>query len=115
VRFDLAAAESGVSVFSWSPETREAHARVFVPGESVWEDPATGSAALGLGVWLVASGLLPGDGVSSYRVHQGHEMRRPSLLDCTVTAASGVASAATVAGHVYPIARGEIAVPPFVG
>jgi trans-2,3-dihydro-3-hydroxyanthranilate isomerase len=103
----------GVCVFAW--EGDRAHARVFVPGEPVSEDPATGSAALGLGVWLVAAGWLPADGTSSYRVHQGVEMKRPSLLDCTVTAVDGAAVSATVAGHVVPIARGEIAVPPFVG
>jgi trans-2,3-dihydro-3-hydroxyanthranilate isomerase len=116
-RLDVIAAErgqvDGVCVFAWDGSV--AHARVFVPGESVWEDPATGSAALGLGVWLVAAGWLPPDGTSSYRVHQGVEMKRPSVLDCTVTAADGAAVSATVAGHVVPIARGEIAVPPFVG
>ncbi|WP_433827384.1 PhzF family phenazine biosynthesis protein [Actinoplanes sp. CA-015351] len=104
---------TGICAFSWSDGA--AHVRVFVPGEAVWEDPATGSAALGLGVWLVAEGLLPGDGESSYRVHQGHEMKRPSLLECTVTAKGGTATSATVAGHVCAIAKGEIAVPPFVG
>jgi len=79
------------------------------------EDPATGSAALGLGVWLVAAGLLPPSGTSAYRVHQGYEMKRPSLLECTVTATAGRAVSATVTGHVCPIARGEISVPPFVG
>ncbi|WP_229067987.1 PhzF family phenazine biosynthesis protein [Actinoplanes sp. DH11] len=102
-----------VCVFAWAEGV--AHARVFVPGDAVWEDPATGSAALGLGVWLVASSRLPGDGVSSYLVHQGHEMNRPSLLECTVTAAGGAAVSATVSGHVVPIASGRIAVPPFVG
>ena len=57
------------------------------PGVGVPEDPATGSAALGLGVWLVASGLLPGDGRSAYAVRQGVEIHRPSALACTVTAA----------------------------
>jgi len=104
-----------ISVFSWDESTRSAYARVFCPGMSVAEDPATGSAALGLGVWLVAASLLPPDGVSSYTVHQGIEMHRPSLLDCTVTAAGGVATMATVAGHVVPVGRGEIAVPPFIG
>jgi trans-2,3-dihydro-3-hydroxyanthranilate isomerase len=111
-----AAQELGVtdiSVFAWADG--EAHARVFIPGTPVWEDPATGSAALGLGVWLVASGWLPGDGVSSYRVHQGAEMKRPSLLDCTVTAVSGAATSATVTGHVVPIAQGTITIPPFIG
>ncbi|MEU5913241.1 PhzF family phenazine biosynthesis protein [Micromonospora sp. NPDC047527] len=104
-----------VSVFSWDAATQTAHARVFVPGLGVPEDPATGSAALGLGVWLVATGLLPGDGLSHYAVRQGVEMNRPSALACTVTAANGVAVGATVAGQVMPVARGEIAVPPFVG
>jgi trans-2,3-dihydro-3-hydroxyanthranilate isomerase len=37
------------------------------------------------------------------------------VLDCTVTAAAGAATRATVSGHVVPVARGEIAIPPFVG
>lgn len=118
-RVNAAAAErygvEHVSVFSWDAATQTAHARVFVPGLGVPEDPATGSAALGLGVWLVASGLLPGEGRSEYAVRQGVEIKRPSSLACTVTAAGGVAVGATVAGHVMPVARGEIAVPPFVG
>ena len=106
---------SQISVFAWSADTAEAHARVFCPGVSVPEDPATGSAALGLGVYMTAAGMLPADGTTSYRVHQGIEMGRPSLLSCTVTASAGLATAATVTGHVVPIAKGEIAVPPFVG
>ncbi|WFE59738.1 PhzF family phenazine biosynthesis protein [Micromonospora sp. WMMD712] len=118
-RVDPVAAEryglEHVSVFSWDADAQTAHARVFVPGRGVPEDPATGSAALGLGVWLVASGLLPGEGRSAYTVRQGAELRRPSVLACTVTAAGGAAVGATVRGDVMPVARGEIAVPPFVG
>ncbi|GAB3087406.1 PhzF family phenazine biosynthesis protein [Micromonospora schwarzwaldensis] len=118
-RLNTAAAErygvEHVSLFSWDPESQTAHARVFVPGIGVPEDPATGSAALGLGVWLVASGLLPGEGRTSYAVRQGIEIHRPSSLACTVTAASGTAVGATVSGQVMPVARGEIAVPPFIG
>jgi len=104
-----------VSVFSWDATEHIAHARVFAPGSGVPEDPATGSAALGLGVWLVASGQLPGEGLSGYVVRQGVEIHRPSSLACTVTADGGRAVCATVSGHVVPIARGDIAVPPFVG
>ena len=104
-----------VSVFAWDPSTRTAHTRVFVPGLGVPEDPATGSAALAFGAWLVAAGLLPGEGMSEYRVQQGVELHRPSTMDCTVTARGGGAVAATVTGHVVAIAAGEIAVPPFVG
>jgi len=104
-----------VSVFAWDPENRVGHARVFAPSRGVPEDPATGSAALGFGLWLVAAGLLPGEGQSEYTIRQGMEIHRPSTLSCTVTATGGVAVSATVSGHVVPIARGEIAVPPFVG
>jgi trans-2,3-dihydro-3-hydroxyanthranilate isomerase len=118
-RLDLAVAEEvcphGLDVFAWDAETTTAHARVFAPGLSVPEDPATGSAALGLGVWLVGAGLLAADGESSYVVRQGIELHRPSTLECTVTAAGGAAVSATVTGHVVPVATGEIAVPPFVG
>jgi trans-2,3-dihydro-3-hydroxyanthranilate isomerase len=106
---------TGISVFAWAEDERTAYARVFCPGVSVPEDPATGSAALGLGVWLVGRGWLPGEGTTAYTVHQGIEMHRPSLLECTVTAAGGAATLATVSGHVVPVGSGEIAVPPFVG
>jgi trans-2,3-dihydro-3-hydroxyanthranilate isomerase len=116
---DAAAAKAAgvtqVSVFFWDASTRIAHTRVYVPGLGVPEDPATGSAALAMGVWLVASGLLPPDGESRYTVLQGAEIHRPSTMDCTVTARDGAATSTTVTGHVVPIATGQIAVPPFVG
>lgn len=102
-------------VFAWDAASNTAYSRVFAYGSGVAEDPATGSAALGLGVYLVAAGLLPPSGTTAYTIHQGHEMGRPSVLECTVTAADGAVTRATVAGHVVAIASGEIAVPPFVG
>lgn len=104
-----------VSVFAWDAASNTARARVFVPLLGVPEDPATGSAALGLGVWLVASGLVDGDGTTAYTVRQGVELQRPSTLECTVTAAGGTALSVTVTGYVVPVARGEIVAPPFVG
>ncbi|MFB9237153.1 PhzF family phenazine biosynthesis protein [Plantactinospora siamensis] len=116
---DVAAARrhgiGDVVVVGWHPEQRAAHVRVFGVGLGVPEDPATGSAALGLGVWLVAAGLLPGDGSTAYTIRQGAEIHRPSTLECVVTAAGGAAVGVTVAGHVVPVARGEIIVPPFIG
>jgi len=101
----------GVSVLSWDAATSTAYARVFA-GDLSWdEDPATGSAALGTGVWLVATGLLGADGTSSYVVRQGEKLGRPSLLTCTVTATGGAAQSATVQGAVVPIAAGRIRVP----
>jgi trans-2,3-dihydro-3-hydroxyanthranilate isomerase len=101
----------GVSVLTWDAATSTAYARVFA-GDLSWdEDPATGSAALGTGVWLVASGLLPPDGTSSYTIRQGEKMGRPSVLHCTVTAAGGRVEQATVRGAVVPVASGRIRVP----
>ena len=101
----------GVSVLSWDAATSTAYARVFANDLSWGEDPATGSAALGTGVWLVECGLLDGDGTSSYVVRQGEKLGRPSVLSCTVTAAEGRAVAATVRGSVIPVASGRIRVP----
>jgi trans-2,3-dihydro-3-hydroxyanthranilate isomerase len=101
----------GVSVLSWDAEASTACARVFA-GDLRWgEDPATGSAALGTGVWLVKSGLLAREGPSFYVVRQGEKMGRPSVLECTVTASGGKAVGATVRGAVLPVARGRIRVP----
>jgi trans-2,3-dihydro-3-hydroxyanthranilate isomerase len=102
----------GLAVVAWDGTSRSARARVFPAGVGVLEDPATGSAALGLGVHLVASGLASGDGETAYRVIQGVEMGRPSTLWCRVEAWSGAAMRCHVAGDVVPVARGEIAVPP---
>ncbi|SFL94102.1 PhzF family phenazine biosynthesis protein [Geodermatophilus ruber] len=101
----------GVSVLSWDAATSTAYARVFAEGLGWGEDPATGSAALGTGVWLVAVGLLAGEGTSSYVVRQGEKLGRPSVLSCTVLASDGRAVAATVQGAVVPVARGRIRVP----
>ena len=84
-------------------------ARVFVPGLAVPEDPATGSAAAGLGVALVAAGLLPEGG--TYEITQGVEMGRPSTLHGRVEAADGVATRCHVAGQVHAVASGEVRVP----
>ena len=89
--------------------TVQVRSRVFVPGLSVPEDAATGSAAAGLGVALVANGTLPDGG--SYEISQGVEMGRPSRLSGRVEATSGTASMTYVAGQVHAVASGEIVVP----
>lgn len=100
---------AGVVVLSWADGV--AHARVFAGGLGVPEDPATGSAALGLGVWLVATGLVAGDGRTSYEIAQGAEMQRPSQLSCVVRAEDGRAVECQVRGTVRPVANGRIAIP----
>ncbi len=104
---------AGLSVFAW--HGGRARARVFAGDVGVPEDPATGSAALGLGAYLVATGLVPGDTTTSYVVHQGLELGRPSTLECTVRALGGAAVQCRVAGRVVAIARGEIVRPSSTG
>jgi trans-2,3-dihydro-3-hydroxyanthranilate isomerase len=96
----------GVVVAAW--EGGAVHARVFADDIGVPEDPATGSAALGLSAALVAAGLLPGEGRSQYDVAQGAEVGRPSALSCAVEAVGGRAVRCEVAGGVVPVARGTI-------
>jgi trans-2,3-dihydro-3-hydroxyanthranilate isomerase len=106
----------GVNVFAVAGDAARAvvlpvNARVFVPGLSVPEDPATGSAAAGLGIVLCALGLVSPDGETRYRITQGVDMGRPSVLHGRVEALAGQPVACRVAGQVVPVATGTIAVP----
>ena len=85
-------------------------ARVFV-GDISGEDPATGSAAIALGGWLVASGLASATGETAYTISQGVEMGRPSILECDVTADAGAITQVRVSGRVALVASGRIRVP----
>jgi len=115
-RFDAAGRCSdpveGINLHHVSGEAPEVavHSRVFVPGLSVPEDPATGSAAAGLGMALVAAGRLPEGG--RYTITQGVEMGRPSRLLGRVEVSAGTVSRCHVVGRVQKVASGEIAVPP---
>jgi trans-2,3-dihydro-3-hydroxyanthranilate isomerase len=100
---------AGVCVFSF--DGTDAHSRVFAGGAGVAEDPATGSAALGLGVFLVVSGLLPGNSTATFTVAQGLEIGRPSHLSVMVRAENGRVAEARVSGGVVPVATGRITLP----
>jgi trans-2,3-dihydro-3-hydroxyanthranilate isomerase len=90
---------------------RPVRARLFSPDLGGAEDPATGSAALGLAVHAVSCGLLPAHGTSSFEVSQGVEIARPSRLFVDVDAVDGRAVQARVSGHVVPVSAGTISVP----
>ena len=102
----VAVGGSGIALVSW--DGTAARARVFAGGVGVPEDPATGSAALGLAVYLAP---VLGDGGHAFDVVQGVEMGRPSRLSVTVDVSGGAAVRTTVTGSAVPVARGEIAVP----
>jgi trans-2,3-dihydro-3-hydroxyanthranilate isomerase len=100
-----------IYAFSWDANDRSAHARMFAPDFGVSEDPATGSAALGFGVWLAASGLVPDGATTAYTIRQGIEMGRPSLIAGSVTVDGGAVTETRVSGAVHRVARGTIEVP----
>lgn len=99
-----------VYLFAWNGRD-DVRARMFGPGIGVAEDPATGSAALGLAVHAVASGLLSGEGAGTFVVRQGVQMGRPSELRVAVDARQGVAVRARVSGDVVRVSAGRIAIP----
>jgi trans-2,3-dihydro-3-hydroxyanthranilate isomerase len=102
----------GVQVLAVSSEDARlaVRARVFV-GDISGEDPATGSAAVALGGWLVASGMAQPSGETAYTITQGVEMGRPSVLECDVTADGAVITRVRVSGRVALVASGRIRVP----
>ena len=92
----------GVYLFAVLDEG-EVRARMFAPGVGVTEDPATGSAAGPLGVYLTRAGEagMPGRLV----IHQGEEIGRPSTLEVDVVAA-GDGLEVWVEGGVTAVGRG---------
>ncbi len=79
-------------------------ARVFVPGSTVPEDPATGSANACLAGYLAAR--TPRDGVLSWEVSQGIEMGRPSRLSVEVSKRDGTIDAVRVGGATVMMSEG---------
>lgn len=99
----------GVAIVGWHDGV--ARVRVFTDDIGATEDPATGSAALGLGAVLVSAGLLAEDGESTFTVRQGIEIGRPSVLHGRVEAKGGVPVRCSVGGTVVPVSTGRIAIP----
>jgi trans-2,3-dihydro-3-hydroxyanthranilate isomerase len=99
---------TGLVVCAVDAAAREVHLRMFAPGSGVHEDPATGSAAVALGVFLADRGLVAPDGSHGFVVRQGAEVGRPSTLHAGVRTEGGAAVATWVGGAVQAVARGEL-------
>jgi trans-2,3-dihydro-3-hydroxyanthranilate isomerase len=79
--------------------------RMFAPAMGITEDPATGGAATALPAYLAACG----DGVArSWRIEQGFEMGRPSLIDVSVERQDARISAVHVGGETVFVGSGII-------
>lgn len=85
-------------------------ARAFCPGAGVPEDPATGSGAGPLGVYLALHGALPGSGPRFF-IDQGIEMGRPSEIEVAVEFdREGAPSGVRVAGSAVLMMQGHLEV-----
>ncbi|MDZ7630011.1 MAG: PhzF family phenazine biosynthesis protein [Gemmatimonadaceae bacterium] len=82
------------------------HCRVFCPGVSVPEDPATGSATAALGGYLAAR--TPRNGTLRWTTQQGIEMGRPSRLEIEVDKVNDVITAVRVGGSAVLMSEGRL-------
>ena len=100
---------ANVMVFAMDAEERghDVRARMFGPGVSVPEDPATGSACAALGGYL-ADRANASDGMLRWVVEQGYEMGRPSLLEIEVEKRKGAIAAIHVGGASVMVCEGKI-------
>jgi trans-2,3-dihydro-3-hydroxyanthranilate isomerase len=87
----------------------QVRARMFAPGVSVPEDPATGSACAALGGYL-GSRDTRSQGLLRWIVEQGYEMGRPSLLEVEVDKVNGKITGVRVGGASVLVAQGQIRV-----
>ena len=87
--------------------TSDLHARMFAPGIGIAEDPATGSAAVGLAGYLGSRDPRT-DGTLRWVVEQGFEMGRPSILEVEADKKGGKITAARVGGRTVLICEGTM-------
>ena len=82
----------------------ELRARMFAPELGVFEDPATGSAAVALAGALASEAA--SDGEYAWTIHQGLEMNRPSVLQTFAERRDGGVGAVRVGGCSVRIGEG---------
>ena len=83
------------------------HARMFAPGLNVPEDPATGSAAAALAGYLAPRAARQ-DGLLTWRIEQGFEMGRPSIMELEADVRAGVPTAVRVGGASVLMTEGRM-------
>lgn len=102
-----AGATPDVHVYTRSTGEFDVHARVFAPLDAVPEDPATGSATCALAGLLAQIDETP-DRYFRWRISQGSEMGRPSVLEASAEKKNGVVLWTRVAGQSVIVADGYI-------
>jgi trans-2,3-dihydro-3-hydroxyanthranilate isomerase len=97
----------GVYAYVRGAGASELHARMFSPLDATIEDPATGSAT-GAAIALLASLQAERDATISWRVEQGVDMGRPSLITGRTEKRDGVVTAVHIAGSVVSVMQGSL-------
>ncbi len=83
------------------------HARMFAPTMGIPEDPATGAAAAAFAGYLGTRDATR-DGTCRWRVEQGVEMGRPSLIEVEADKVDGTIAAVRVGGSSVLVSEGEM-------
>jgi trans-2,3-dihydro-3-hydroxyanthranilate isomerase len=98
-----------IHLYTHSVDDFDIRARMFAPMDGVPEDPATGSANCALGA-LLAHYAEKASGHFDFRITQGVEMGRPSVLEVRAEKSDGVVVAAWVGGSCVSVGEGVIEV-----
>jgi trans-2,3-dihydro-3-hydroxyanthranilate isomerase len=105
---------------TWAPETivfaragerpgSDLHGRMYAPGFGITEDPATGSAAAAMAGYLAKRDTRR-DGTLRWRLEQGFEMKRPSILDIEADVERGRITGVRVGGATVLVSEGTMLV-----
>jgi trans-2,3-dihydro-3-hydroxyanthranilate isomerase len=103
---------------TWAPETivfaregeragSDLHGRMYAPGFGIAEDPATGSAAAAMAGYLAKRDTRR-DGTLRWRLEQGFEMKRPSILDIEADVTHGEITGVRVGGATVLVSEGTM-------
>ncbi len=108
---DLAAEgiKPSLYVYTRSNGAFDIRGRMFAPLGGTLEDPATGSANCAL-VGLLTHYHTSTDDQFSWRIAQGVEMQRPSVLDARTQKQAGVVTGVWIAGNCVMVSEGQIEV-----
>jgi trans-2,3-dihydro-3-hydroxyanthranilate isomerase len=96
-----------IHLYTHSADEFDIRARMFAPLDGVPEDPATGSATCAL-VGLLTHYKKARSGSFKWRIAQGVEMGRPSVLDARTRKHEGEVSATWVGGACVMVSEGKI-------
>ncbi len=96
-----------VYVYTETPDEPDVDlaARMFAPGMGLGEDPATGAAAAAL---IGQLALHAGSGQTEFRVRQGVEMGRPSLINVQLRKDGDTLTHGSIGGHAVIVGQGTL-------